>query len=91
MYVARLNLSVAGVADGKVSVRKNGVVVIPLQAGTGAGTGNFGNYPIYIGRRGGASLPFNGRLYSLLIRGAATPDATIAKVERYLNQKARIY
>lgn len=91
VYVARLNLSVAGVADGKVSVRKNGAVVIPLQIGPGAGTGNFGNYPLYIGRRGGTSLPFNGRLYSLLIRGAATPDATIAKVERYLNQKAKVF
>jgi len=56
-----------------------------------SGGGNFGNYPLYIGRRGGTSLPFNGRLYSLLIRGAATPDATIATVERYLNSKARIY
>ena len=56
-----------------------------------AGGGVFGSYPVYIGRRGGASIPFNGRLYSLLIRGAATPDATIAAVESYLNQKARIY
>ncbi len=55
------------------------------------GGGSYGNYPLYIGRRGGTSLPFNGRLYSLLIRGATTPDATIAKIERYLNQKARIY
>lgn len=91
VYVARLNLSVAGVADGKVSVRKNGVVVIPLQIGPGAGTGNFGNYPLYIGRRGGSSLPFNGRLYGLIICGAATPDTTIAKVERYLNQKAKVF
>jgi len=56
-----------------------------------SGGGNFGNYPLYIGRRGGTGLPFNGRLYSLLIRGAATPDTTIATVERHLNQKARIY
>lgn len=91
VYVARLNLAVAGVADGKVSVRKNGAVVIPLQIGPGAGTGNFGNYPLYIGRRGGSSLPFNGRLHGLIICGAATPDATIAKIERYLNQKAKVF
>ena len=53
--------------------------------------GNFSNAAIYIGSRAGASIPFNGRLYSILIRGAATSDTTIAKVERYLNQKARIY
>lgn len=91
VYVARLNLAVAGVADGKVSVRKNGTAVSPLQSGSGAGTGNFGNYPLYIGRRGGSLFPFNGRLYGLIIRGAATPDATIAKVERYLNQKAKVF
>jgi len=91
VYVAGLNLSVAGVADGKVVVRKNGAAVIPLQIGPGTGTGNFGNYPLHIGRRGGTSLSFNGRLYSLLVRGAITPDAQIAKVERYLNSKARAY
>ena len=56
-----------------------------------SGGGNFGGYPLYIGRRGGTGLPFNGRLYSLLIRGVATPDSLIAKAEAYLNQKARIY
>ena len=91
VYVAGLNLSIAEVANGKVSVRKNGAAVIPLQIGPGTGTGNFGSYPFYIGRRGGTSLPFNGRLYGLLIRGAATPDTTIAKVERYLNQKAKVF
>lgn len=56
-----------------------------------SGGGNFGNYPLYIGRRGGTSLPFNGRLYALLIRSGATPDSLILKAERYLNQQARIY
>lgn len=58
---------------------------------TDQGVGNYGNYPLYIGRRGGTSNPFGGRLYSLLIRGAATPDSLILKVERYLNQKAKVY
>ncbi len=56
-----------------------------------SGGGNFGVYPFYIGRRGGTGLPFNGRLYALLIRSGATPDSLILKAERYLNQKARIY
>jgi len=57
-----------------------------------AGGGVFGSYPLYVGKRGlNTSTMFNGRLYSLLIRGAATPDATIATVESYLNQKARVY
>lgn len=84
-----------GVMDTSVAVgmqsrsRLNGAHY--AYASRDSGGGNFGVYPIYLGRRGGTSLPFNGRLYSLLIRGAATPDATITKVERYLNQNARIY
>ena len=64
---------------------------VSLTSSVATGGGNYGIYPLFIGRRNGTSFPFNGRLYSLLIRGAATPDTTIAKVESYLNQKARIY
>jgi hypothetical protein len=51
------------------------------------GTGNFGNHPLYIGSRGGTTFPFNGRLYSLIIRGAATPDSQLAAVERYIDDQ----
>jgi hypothetical protein len=51
------------------------------------GTGNFGNYPLYIGRRGGTSLPFNGNLYSLIVRGAQSSDYQIAATENYVNSK----
>lgn len=64
---------------------------VSLTSSVATGGGNYGIYPLFIGRRNGTSFPFNGRLYSLLIRGAATPDTTIATVERHLNQKARIY
>jgi hypothetical protein len=43
------------------------------------GTGNFGNHPMYFGRRAGTSLPFNGEWSSLIIRGAATADVTPAE------------
>jgi len=51
------------------------------------GSGNYGNYPLYIGRRGGSTLPFSGILYTLIIRGAATPTGTIANFERNLLAK----
>ena len=35
------------------------------------GTGNYGNHLLYIGRRGGASLPFAGHLYSLVVTSRA--------------------
>jgi hypothetical protein len=58
---------------------------------TDQGTGNYGNYPLYIGRRAGTSVPFNGHLYSLIIRGAASTDSQIASVERYINGKTKAY
>jgi len=91
-YPAPVSSILTGLGDisgDKAILRVNGSQV--AQSGSDQGAGAYGNYPLYIGRRGGTSLSFNGRLYGLLIRGAATPDATITKVERYLNQKARIY
>lgn len=54
------------------------------------GTGNYGNYPLYIGRRGGTSYPFNGRLYGLIVRGAATDDAHLTHAEKYLAYKSGV-
>jgi hypothetical protein len=58
---------------------------------TDAGTGNFGNYPLYIGRRGGTTAPFNGRLTSLIVRGAQSTDQQIAATETYVNSKTRAF
>ena len=46
------------------------------------GTGNYGNYPLYIGRRGGVSLPFSGHLYSLIGIGRLTTDAETIALEK---------
>lgn len=54
------------------------------------GTGNYGNYPLYIGRRGGTTMPFNGRLYGLIVRGAATDDLHLTHAERYLAYKSGV-
>jgi hypothetical protein len=81
----------ATVAD-EIAVRVNGAV--PTLTSTGAanaGTGNFGNYPLYIGRRGGTSLSFNGRLYSLIVRGAQSTAAQIASTETWVNGKTKAY
>jgi hypothetical protein len=51
------------------------------------GTGNYGNYPLYIGRRGGTSLPFNGHLYQLLVRGALTEGNLLNQTETYVASK----
>lgn len=44
--------------------------------------GNFGNHPIYIGRRGGTSLPFNGHIYGLIGIGRLTTDSETIALEK---------
>lgn len=52
------------------------------------GTGNYLAYPIYIGRRNGTSFPFNGRIYSLIVRfGANLSAAQIGQVEAWVNAR----
>ena len=46
------------------------------------GTGNYGNYPLYIGRRGGTSIAFNGHLYSLIGIGRLTTDSETTTLEK---------
>lgn len=60
--------------------------------GTGSqGTGNYGNYPLYIGRRSGTTLPFNGRLYSLIVLGRAVTAGEITDTETWVNSKTGAY
>ena len=62
------------------TIRRNGVKGVDGTADKG--TGNFGNYPLYIGRRGGTSLPFNGHLYSLIGIGRLTTDSETIALEK---------
>jgi hypothetical protein len=58
--------------------------------GAGA-SGNFGNYPLYIGSRGGSSLPFNGQIYSMIIVGKAVSAGELSSTEQYVNGKTGAY
>jgi hypothetical protein len=49
-----------------------------------AGTGNFGNYPLYIGRRNNATFPFNGRDYGIIVVGKTASATEITATESYL-------
>jgi len=55
------------------------------------GTGNYGDYPLYIGRRGGSTLPFNGRLFSLIIRGKSSTASQITQAETWVNAHTGAY
>ena len=51
---------------------------------TDLGGGNYGNYPLYIGRRAGTSLPFNGHLYNLIGIGRLTTDSETIALEKLI-------
>jgi len=57
---------------------------------TNIGTGTFGTYVLFIGRRNNASAPFNGRIYQLIVRGAQTDTATVQQTERFVAGKTGI-
>jgi hypothetical protein len=51
------------------------------------GTGNYGNYAMFIGRRGGSSLPLNGQLFALNVRGALPTTTELRQTEKLLAKK----
>jgi hypothetical protein len=73
-----------------VRLRINGVQT--AETLTDQGTGNFLAYPLYIGRRGGTSLPFNGQIYNMIVRFGANLDAgAIYSTETFVNEKTGAY
>ena len=77
---------VGDIAGDLCRLRANGVQI--AQNTGDQGTGTYGNKPIFIGRRNGSSQPFNGHLYSLVVRGALTTD--LAPVETYVADKTGV-
>ena len=69
------------------TIRTNGIAVTDTPD---MGTGNFGNYPLYICRRGDTSLPFNGRLYSLAVLGRTATVAEIRSTEQWVAGKTGV-
>ena len=91
-FPAPISSVVTGVGDisGDVArLRINGVQ--QAQSSADQGTGNYGSYPLYLGRTSAGSLPFNGRIYSLIVRGAATDLALIEQTEAWVNAKTGAY
>ena len=84
VVTARYNLQ----AGEKTSIRKDSGAWSFASAASGGGM--LGNRPLYIGARAGTSLYFNGRLYSLIVRGAQTPLSQIEAAELYIKQKMRM-
>jgi len=78
-YPAPITNVLTGLGDiggDLVALRLNGTQV--AQSTADQGTGNYLAYPLYLGMRAGTSLPFNGNVFSLLVRFGAnlTTDQT---------------
>jgi hypothetical protein len=79
-------LTAIGDISGDVAtLRVNGVQA--ATSGGDQGTGNYGNYPLFIGARDQTSFYLNGWLTSLIGRGAATSAGQISATETWVNSK----
>lgn len=85
--IAAVVTAAADIAAPSQLIRVNGAQV---SGATTMGAGNFSNNPIYFGRRAGASLPFAGREYQTIIRGAASTADAISQAERFVGLRAGI-
>jgi len=85
------NAVVAGIADlatRTATLRANGVQLATNTAASGGG--NYRNGPLYIGGQPTPNRHFNGRLYSLIVRGAQSTLSQIEATELYTKQKMRL-
>jgi hypothetical protein len=78
---------------GNISADVATLRVNSTQVGTSSGdqgTGNYGNFPLYLGSRGGSSLFLSGHLYSLIVRGAQSNTGQISSTETWVAGKTGI-
>jgi hypothetical protein len=88
-YPAPITAVATGIGDISTDVsilRVNGTQAAASSADQG--TGNFGNYPLYIGARAGTSGYYNGNLYELIVRfGPNLTESTIDQTEVWVGDK----
>jgi hypothetical protein len=88
--LTRVVTGIGDISGDTAIIRINGVQAD--QETSDQGTGNYLAYPLYIGRRNNATLPLNGRIYSLITRFGANLDATtITDTETWVNGKTKAY
>ena len=92
-YAAPTTNTLTGLGDisgDRQTLRVNRTQV--AQSAVDQGTGDFLAYPLYIGRRAGTSLPFNGNIFSLIVRfGANLTAPQITDTETWVNGKTGAY
>lgn len=87
VLTASYNIGGATIAD-EIVPRVNGTTPTLTPSGGPAGTGNFGTHVLNISR---SASWFNGRLFSLIVRGAASSVTEIADTELWVNARTGAY
>jgi hypothetical protein len=87
--ITRVLTGIGEIATDTCILRGNGVELVT--SATDQGAGNYINGALYIGRRNSATLPYNGRLYSLIVRGAQSTATEITNTETWVNGKTMAY
>lgn len=91
-YTAPTQNTLSGLGDisgDLATLRVNSTQV--AQSTADQGTGNYLAYPLYIGRRGGTTLPFNGQLYNMIVRfGANLTTSRLTQTERFVGSKTGV-
>jgi len=85
VIASTLDIAGSTLAD-KVTLRVN-ATASTSRILSSAGTGNFGNYPVFFGRRGNSSLSFSGKDYGLIVVGKAASAGEITDTETWLAAK----
>ncbi len=79
---------IGDISGDRATLRELSVQTVQMTANQG--TGNYGNYTLYVGARAGTSLYFNGRLHGLIVRGAQSSLLQIEATELYMKKKVGI-
>jgi hypothetical protein len=82
----RLITMLADISAPSLVGRIGGVQVVNSTASQG--TGNFSSNRIFIGRRNGTEIAFNGIVYQLIVRGLLTSGVKLTGAERFAGAKA---
>lgn len=85
-YVLAGQMDRAGATVAEQAILRVNGVVSGTDSGSVSASGNFAARTVYLFRRGGTTLPFNGRFYGAIVRGAASSASQLADAERYMGR-----
>ena len=89
-YVQSVQFDASLPAAGQIDQRVNESAVVAVSGGD-IGAGNFGNYAMYMGRRGAGGSLFAGYISQVIVCGKRLSAAEINAVEKLINSKVRAY